>query len=193
MSDYALGASDLSWKEYLRQLDAQYGLPAGTLEGTYGVESGYGANIPKLGGAFSGPFQQSKAFYQEFGQPGGSRDKFQDAANAAGNYYSQAKPQFQSTMGYDPSGGDLYVGYNQGTGNRGMPANSPFLNIDKFSSVGNQSFARAGTNAPDFITAANAASPYFGSTADPGGNASYPGAAYGGGSPWDDTPLSWGF
>ncbi|SAK53593.1 lytic transglycosylase, catalytic [Caballeronia calidae] len=101
-------------KAHLAELNKQYGLPAGTLEGMWKKESSEGKNLtgPKLKGGDQaiGDFQFTAAAWKDWGK-GGDRLSFNDEADAAGRYMSSLQKQYKGNIG------KALAAYNWGPGN----------------------------------------------------------------------------
>lgn len=100
-------------EQYWAELERTRGLPAGYLARTRQIESGGGKNLYSRTGPV-GPFQFTRKTALAMGLPLNQRlDEFA-SARAAADYAAQNKSILSKALGRDPSGGELYLGHQQG-------------------------------------------------------------------------------
>jgi len=103
-----------------KNLESNASIPSGTLAKLMGVESTYGTN-PKalnLTSGPSGPFQMTEDVGRKYGIVGTGFDLRNDpvaSAQAAAAYASDIAKDLKSTLGREPTPGEIGLGYNQGS------------------------------------------------------------------------------
>ena len=106
-------------KDYISQLETAGKVPPNTVLKLYGAESGYGnaKNAFTLRSGPSGPFQfdaKTGAAYGLVGEGFDYRLDFEKSAEAATKYAADISRSLSSTLGRQPTAGEIGLGYNQG-------------------------------------------------------------------------------